>query len=222
MLGLYLPTLETTNPQESTLAHTAQALQRRRFVIIEEQTKIYTFLQRIADYQRSKGARISEVDLSQIQHRTFRPSVPIEYPYSFWCNGDSYLVLGQPISVLRTMPDDIIQHVYKDSPFHSSFAPLQVWNWNDQAKQREEELKRIHRRRLLLERRNKNLIPDVQFILDYIRSIRKIHKPFASYITWIAIALLECFRIAGKRETLSNLFWRSIDNYVHHAIPTHI
>lgn len=223
MLGLYLPALQVGEAdQDTALAHPTQGIARRRFIIIEELHDIHALLREVADHDKRKGARITYVDLSKIQSRPFRPSVSVEYPYNFWGNGDSYLVLGDPVAVLRTIPDDTVHKIYRDSPFHATFSPATSWQWDDHAKQRLAELERIHRRRLLLEGRAKAKLPDVQLMLDYIRQTKQMEKTLASYMTWVSLAVIECYRIAGKRENLNNLFWRATGNYVPHSIPTHI
>ena len=92
--------------------------------------------------------RICYIDMSDIPRNEYGE---VKW-FDFWDNGDSYIVLGDSIAVMRTMPHCLADLIYADPPFNAGrdfrdkktgIGFSDIWHWDDDAEARLIELERI-------------------------------------------------------------------------------
>ena len=132
--------------------------------------------------------------------------------WPFWDDGDCYIIHGDAIAVLRTMPDSIAALVYADPPFNAgkefrnkkkgNIGFSDIWKWDDEAEARLAELGAI------ADIETGHDPPNVQMLFDYIPMVRdSMRDPaLASYLSWCTLLLLECRRVMGSTEYIKQPF----------------
>ena len=175
-----------------TVAEAASKLQRRFICIDREQSAVkYTW------------CRLKPI----VQHRTRRiewlnDRFEFEHDPMLWDSGHNYIVRGDSIRVLRSMPDSFIALVYTDPPFNANkqfrnkkgegFSD--IWRWNDEAETRLVELENMPDDRFNDGKMGRNAT------LMTIQMAKMMDGNMASYLTWTALLLIECRRVMGSYE----------------------
>ena len=182
-----------------TMAEAALKLGRRFIVIDRHPEAIRITSERIQRLCRERG------DVPMVRRDGRRHEVrclnwlDLQHDIPNWDDGDSYIVLGDAIQVLRTMPDSFVELVYADPPFgkqqvfrgpRGEFSD--IWTWDEAAEARMAELEDMPAE--LWEGGDRNLGVGV------IHLLRTSQPDMASYLTWIALLLLECRRVMGRTE----------------------
>ena len=139
------------------------------------------------------------VDMSEVG-----ATIPIEdVNPAHWDNGDSWIILGDAISVLRTMPDCIADLIYCDPPYGTGkrFRDRKTgaefddrWHWDDTAEARLDDLRRH------IGPPYQRSAEDGEWLLDYIALTRRSAPGMAAYLVWCALLIGECRRVCGSTE----------------------
>ena len=122
-----------------------------------------------------------------------------------WDSGCNFLVIGDSIEVLRSMPDSFVALVYADPPFNTGkefrdkktgIGYSDIWHWDADAKVRFKELKKMPPDRFKDGKNGKRVT------IMGIKIAKKLdsRKSMASYLTWCALLLIECRRVMGSYE----------------------
>lgn len=120
-------------------------------------------------------------------------------PVPEWDSGDSYVVHGDALAVLRTMPDSFVDLVYLDPPFFSQkeygnktgkgFSD--VWAWDDAAEGRLVELSELA---------EESCAGGPDQLRDIVVLVKRMDPDLAAYLSWAALLLVECRRVMGSQE----------------------
>ena len=142
-----------------TTAAVAMKTQRRFIVIDREDFAIETTRKRIQKFIDEHGStrqwirhlnRMSVVkcyDMSDLPYQEYGKGACLEN--KFWTLGDSFIIKGDSIAVLRTIPDGAADLIYADPPFNTgkdwknkdNMGYSDIWEWDDAADARLEEIR---------------------------------------------------------------------------------
>ena len=172
----------------------AAAQAHRRFICIDrEPAAVEVAWGRLAPAVRDRTRRVEWM----------RDRLAFDNNPMLWDCGSNFLVRGDCISVLRSMPDSFVTLVYADPPFNAGrefrnkdgVGFSDVWRWDGAAEDRLQELTRAPPRRFQDGDRGK------QALLLGIEAARlAAGGAMASYLTWCALLLIECRRVLGSWE----------------------
>ena len=123
-----------------------------------------------------------------------------------WDNGDSWVVQGDALAVMRSMPDSFVSLVYMDPPYGTQkefqgkdgTGFSDVWQWDAAAEERLADLVSL---------------PDdmtamgSQYVVDLILLVKRMDPGMAAYLSWVALLAIECRRVMG--ETV----WETVQKY---------
>ena len=120
-----------------------------------------------------------------------------------WDNGDSYVVLGDALEVMRSMPDSFVALVYADPPYgtQKTFTGKagsfdDTWHWDDVAESRLAELAEMADGRI------GNDAADRDWLIDWLTLMRRSEKDsktsMTAYLVWVALLMVECRRVMGS------------------------
>ena len=201
------------------IAEAAWDLNRRFIVIDREQSAFDIMVERMKGVVKDawhprmlkrgthEPVRINVMDMTDLERREYGESPE----WSWWDSGDCFIVKGDSISVLRTMPDSFVGLVYSDPPFmaqkefrNKSMGNIgfsDIWAWDDEAESRLAELQMFADLKI-------GGVPNVSMIASYIPMVRDaMEGGMASYLSWIALLLIELHRISGSTEYIKQPFW---------------
>ena len=118
-----------------------------------------------------------------------------------WDHGPNYVVRGDCIAVMRSMPESFVTLVIADPPFNANrefrnrkgegFSD--VWRWDAAAEDRLREIEDLPKEGF----GGKN---GKEALLAGIEAARLMDPKLASYLTWCALLLFECRRVMGDYE----------------------
>ena len=206
----------------SGTAAEAALLNQRRFIAIDMNSDATgVIVERLA-----KGAQEGKYKPQVIRHSNRLSNVRVitdlanlsGIPYGnrdtwdFWLSGDSYVVTGDAIQVMRTMPEGTADLIYCDPPFGSqreykgrdgrlSFDDR--WEWDADAEARLAELDDITPEQIAdlysvrANVRKDVHLPDIKSIMMLLELVLHTDRDMASYLTFAALLLLECHRVCG-------------------------
>ena len=181
-----------------TTAVAAARLGRRFIVIDRERSAVDVTLRRLLTLQEKgeyRKTRKADGNVPAINFVDFSNYTKPLHATDTWNNGDNYVVQGDALQVLRTMPDSFVALVYADPPYGSQREYRgkaggfdDRWSWDDAAEERLQEIR--------------NLPPDSvaagpdwpAALLDLVRQTQ---PALASYLTWMCLLLVECRRVLG-------------------------
>ena len=126
--------------------------------------------------------------------------------WDFWNDGNCYIVHGDAIQVMRTMPPSIADLIYVDPPFNAGkvFKGKRgefddTWQWDDAAQARHDEIAAITPEALAANYPKGSPLPDLNALQAFIGVSRVLHgDSMASYLTFACLLLLECHRVSGS------------------------
>ena len=177
-----------------TTAVSASQLNRRFICIDKSQDAVDITWSRLSLHVRNRTVRSN----------FFLDKYHFEKDPMLWDCGYNFLVCGDAIEVLRSMPESFVALVYADPPFNAgkNFVDKKtgvgfsdIWHWDDDAKARLKELKRMPADRFDSGKSGKIAM------LMGIQAAKIGHsKAMASYLTWCALLLIECRRVMGSYE----------------------
>ena len=120
-----------------------------------------------------------------------------------WDSGPNFLVRGDCVAVLRSMPDSFVALVYADPPFNAGrefrnrdgVGFSDIWAWDDDAEKRMADCRGLPASGFADGERGK------QGLLLGIEAARLTGgDDMASYLTWVALLVFECRRVMGSWE----------------------
>ena len=199
-----------------TTADAALRLQRRFICIDQNPDAIDICVERL-NKGKSEGVykpqvrrdgslmEIGVIDMRDLPERPYGETPPA---HTRWDNGDSYLVCGDAIQVMRTMPPSIATLIYCDPPFNAGkeFKGKRGgfddrWKWDDLATARLEELRQIRLSGIdLVYADLEGHKPDLDMTIALIEMLQGRQPDMATYLTFMALLLLECHRVSGETE----------------------
>ena len=111
-----------------------------------------------------------------------------------WDNGDSYIVRGDALTVLKTMPDSFVDLVVWDPPFNTGreFKSKEgagysdKWKWTNQSDEYIAEIEAMQE------------YSDVKDFIPFVRRFNS--EAMAAYLVWVARITIELRRIMGSTE----------------------
>ena len=182
-----------------TMAVAALKNGRRCIVIDREPKAIEITCERVAALYAENG-NVPMVRRDGRWHEVHRLNwLDLRHGVPDWDDGNSYIVLGDSIEVMRTMPDSFVELVYADPPFMKqqqfrgpagSFDDF--WEWDEAAEARMAELEDMPADRWEGDGK--------AFLLDQLRLWQRHQPDVASYCSWVALLLVECRRVMGATE----------------------
>jgi len=154
--------------------------------------------------------------------------------YDFWTDGHSYITTGDCITVMRTMPNCAVDLIYTDPPYakqkhfgkkKSGDDYSDYWAWDDAAEERMEEIRSITPERIKAAYEKApagyryseefkgadNNIPlefaqDIELGIEWARRVDGDYM--ASYLSFMALYILECHRVCGGIDLQPAPFWQ--------------
>lgn len=169
----------------------------RRFICIDREPAAILIAKKRLEAQTASGDYVQ-----CIRTRDNQPSEIIylgisgsEKAVLDWDDGNSYVVLGDALEVMHTMPDGFVELVYADPPYgtgkefrdkNTGVGFSDVWKWDDAAEQRLVEIAALPAAAIA---------EPVSVAIDFINLVRRMDKRLASYLTWVTLLTVECRRV---------------------------
>jgi len=185
-----------------TVADSAANVCRRFIVIDRNHDAVETTKNRLPVYVRKRTFMVEWFEDQQVFY---------DDPMAWDC-GYNFIVRGDCIDVLRSMPDSFIALVYADPPFNANRKFINkktgqgfsdIWKFDEEAEKRLEEIKTIgvsdtsyfaDKTESVREKKRDGLVKFIEYMLS------QDWKDRASYLTWCILLLLECRRVLGDYD----------------------
>ena len=175
----------------------ACARQGRRYIAIDrEPAAIEITCERLTPIMMTM-TRV--IDFKRDQH------IFIKDPHE-WDSDWNFVVLGDSLEVLRSMPDGIVTLIYADPPFNANrefrnedgVGFSDIWRWDDEAEARLHDIEQldVSTGRYLNGRTEQARLNARKALLLQIELCRiQGQNNMASYLTWMMLLLTECRRV---------------------------
>ena len=181
-----------------TTAAAAARLGRRFIAVDRERSAIDATLHRLVtlqhsgEYRRTLKANGKAPAINVVDFSGYDGPLTIT---DTWNNGDNYVIQGDALQVLKTMPDSFVSLVYADPPYGSQrdyqgkaggFSDR--WAWDEAAEARLEEIRQLPADATAVDREWTPTLLDL---------VRQTQPGLASYLTWMTLLMVECRRVMG-------------------------
>lgn len=172
----------------------------RRFIVIDENKPAIDLtlnrllmLQQSGEYRKTLKADGGVPNINVLDFTGYDGPLAVT---DTWNNGDNFVVQGDALQVMRTMPDSFVSVVYADPPYGSQRQYRgkrggfdDRWTWDDAAEVRLEEIRNLP---------TDSAVAEPEVAATFLELVNATQPKLASYLTWMTLLMVECRRVMGE------------------------